>query len=81
MKKGIVFGLKVLQFALSGFMLYAIGRGLLDNTYEINRVIEELADLIKSTWQYGVIVVGACIICKDIDRVIKKVKRDSEEEL
>lgn len=81
MKKVLYFGLKTLQFALCGFMLYAIGRMIFDNTYEINRVIEELADLIKSTWQYGVLIVGACIICEDIDRVIKKVKGDSEEEL
>lgn len=81
MKKVLYFGLKVLQFALSGFMLYAIGRGLLDNTHEINCVIDEITDLIKSTWQYGVLIAGACIICKDIDQVIKKVKGDSEEEL
>lgn len=81
MKKVLYYGLKTLQFALCSFMLYVIGRMVLDNTYEINRVIEELADLIKSTWQYGVIVAGAVIICKDIDRVIRKVKRDSEEEL
>lgn len=81
MKKVLYFGLKVLQFALSGFMLYAIGRGLLDNTYEINRVIEEVADLLKSTWQYGVLIVGACIICQDIDQLINKVKGDSKEEL
>ena len=81
MKKVLYFGLKTLQFALCGFMLYVIGRMILDNTYEINRVIEELADLIKSTWQYGVIIVGDCIICDDINKVIKWTKGDSEEEL
>lgn len=81
MKKVLYFGLKVLQFALCGFMLYVIGRMILDNTYEINRVIEEFADLIKSTWQYGVLIAGACIIYKDIDRLIKKVKGYSKEEL
>lgn len=74
MKRYCIFGLKVLQFALCCFMLYACGRGILDNTYEINRVIEEIADLLKTVWQYGVLIAGTCIIYKDIDRVIKKVK-------
>lgn len=72
MKKVMTYILKAVCWGLEAFMLYVIVRGITDNTYELNRIIDKLADFAKVSWGYVLIAFVADTIKKDISKLIEK---------
>lgn len=72
--KVLMYVLKAVQWAAIAFGLYAVVLMFSDNVREINNVIEELCDLLKEVWQYGIIIVVVVIVYKDLDRLVRKMK-------